>query len=64
MPEHDPEELVKTAFAIPRRQLDALRATATKEDRSMGYYVRKAIDRWFGFDKATVESRDNEKGAA
>lgn len=63
MSQQDPEELVKTAFALPRRQLDALRRVAIEEDRSMGYYVRKAVDKWLGYDKLTVDPQANEQEA-
>lgn len=63
MPQQD-DESVNTAVVLTRRQHDALRAAAAEEDRSMSYYVRKALDRWFGFEKVAIDPHASEKESA
>jgi hypothetical protein len=56
-----PDDMVKTAVVINRRQQEALRAAAVEEDRSVSWFIRKALDQWFGFDKAIAGPVVEEK---
>lgn len=60
MPQQD-DESVNTALVLTRRLHDALRNRAAKEDRSMSYIARAALERFFGFEKVAIDPRANEQ---
>lgn len=58
------DDRVNITAALTRRQVEALRVAASEEDRSVSSYLRKVVDRWFGFDKATIDPRESEQEVA
>lgn len=61
MPKH-PEPLVAKTVQLAERQVEALESHRRREGRaSVSYYVREAIDRWLGYDQATIDPRASEK---
>jgi predicted DNA-binding protein len=58
MPEAEREEpLVKTSVALTADQVDRLQRRGKREDRSVSYYVRVAIDKTFPEPVADDERR-------
>ena len=55
------EERMNITAALKRRQVEALRASAEKEDRSVSSFLRMIVDRFYGFDKATIDPRESEQ---
>jgi Arc/MetJ-type ribon-helix-helix transcriptional regulator len=64
MPKHR-EPLVTQAVEITVRQREEMRAQVTAgKSRSVSEQVRQALDRWLGFDTATIDPRSNEQEVA
>lgn len=55
------DERENVTVAFKRRHVRALKAEAAREDRSVSSLLRMIVDRFYGFDKATIDPRENEQ---
>jgi excinuclease UvrABC nuclease subunit len=58
------EDLVNVTVTITRRQYDAIHAAAVALGISKSALLRKVVDEFLGFDKATIDPRESEQEVA